>query len=99
MAVGQVGVPGADAQPSPVRQAGPAQGIPLLVGSCLPVLGGVLIAPVLPAMRDHFADVSGVEVLVPVALTIPSLAIAILAPVAGLLADRIGRKPLLVTAL
>lgn len=99
MTVGHVGVPGADAQPRSVRQAGPAQGIPLLVGSCLPVLGGVLIAPVLPAMRDHFTGVAGVEVLVPVALTIPSLAIALLAPIAGLLADRTGRKPLLMTAL
>jgi hypothetical protein len=37
----------------------------LMAGSCLPVLGAVLIAPVLPRMQDHFAHVSGSEVLVP----------------------------------
>jgi 2-keto-4-pentenoate hydratase/2-oxohepta-3-ene-1,7-dioic acid hydratase in catechol pathway len=29
----------------------------LMAGSCLPILGAVLIAPVLPKMQDHFASV------------------------------------------
>ncbi|SPF06680.1 MFS transporter [Streptomyces sp. MA5143a] len=70
----------------------------LMAGACLPILGAVLIAPVLPQMHDHFADVPGVDVLVPMALTVPALSLALLAPFAGVLVDRLGRKGLLVTA-
>lgn len=81
------------------RQAGLAQSLLLLLGSCLPVLGAVLLAPVLPRMQAHFADVSGSAVLVPVVLTLPALMIALLAPFAGLIADRLGRKPLLLASM
>ncbi|MDP4501140.1 MFS transporter [Nonomuraea turcica] len=70
----------------------------LMAGSCLPILGAVLIAPVLPQMQDHFAAVPGAEALVPMALTIPALFLALLAPFAGVIVDRLGRKRLLVTA-
>ncbi|EFQ64207.1 major facilitator family transporter [Pseudomonas fluorescens WH6] len=81
------------------RQAGLPQSLLLLLGSCLPVLGAVLLAPVLPLMQQHFADTPGVAVLVPIALTLPALMIALLAPVAGIIADRLGRKPLLIGAM
>lgn len=81
------------------RQAGLPQSLLLLLGSCLPVLGAVLLAPVLPRMQEHFADTPGVAVLVPIALTLPALMIALLAPVAGIIADRLGRKPLLIGAM
>lgn len=81
------------------RQAGLPQSLLLLLGSCLPVLGAVLLAPVLPRMQAHFADTPGVAVLVPVALTLPALVIALVAPFAGVLADRVGRKPLLLVAM
>ncbi|MFE9399334.1 MFS transporter [Streptomyces flavidovirens] len=70
----------------------------LMAGSCLPILGAVLIAPVLPKMQDHFDGVAGAKALVPVALTIPALALALLAPFAGVIVDRLGRKRLLVVA-
>ncbi|MFG3289237.1 MFS transporter [Streptomyces sp. NPDC048179] len=70
----------------------------LMAGSCLPILGAVLIAPVLPKMKDHFAGTPGVDALVPVALTIPALSLALLAPFAGVVVDRLGRKRLLVVA-
>lgn len=70
----------------------------LMAGSCLPILGAVLIAPVLPRMQDHFDGVPGAEVLVPMALTVPALALALLAPFAGVVVDRLGRKRLLVAA-
>ncbi|MCX5262664.1 MFS transporter [Streptomyces sp. NBC_00199] len=70
----------------------------LMAGACLPILGAVLIAPVLPQMQDHFADVAGADALVPMALTIPALSLALLAPFAGVLVDRLGRKRLLVAA-
>lgn len=70
----------------------------LMAGSCLPVLGAVLIAPVLPKMQDHFDSVPGAKTLVPVVLTVPALALALLAPFAGVIVDRLGRKRLLVGA-
>lgn len=69
----------------------------LMAGACLPILGAVLIAPVLPQMKDHFAHTPGADVLVPMALTVPALSLALLAPFAGMLVDRLGRKRLLVT--
>ncbi|WP_028813621.1 MFS transporter [Streptomyces flavidovirens] len=96
--------------PSPVVDAGtPGAAAPsgaahrlrvtlLMAGSCLPILGAVLIAPVLPRMQDHFEGVAGAKALVPVALTIPALALALLAPFAGVIVDRLGRKRLLVVA-
>ncbi|MDX3520486.1 MFS transporter [Streptomyces scabiei] len=68
----------------------------LMAGACLPILGAVLIAPVLPKMHDHFAHVPGVDALVPMALTIPALSLALLAPFAGVVVDRLGRKRLLI---
>ncbi|MFF3501907.1 MFS transporter [Streptomyces sp. NPDC003247] len=70
----------------------------LMAGSCLPILGAVLIAPVLPRLQDHFAHVPGGAALVPLVLTVPALALAVLAPFAGVLVDRLGRKRLLVAA-
>ena len=84
---------------NPGRQAGMAQSLLLLLGSCLPVLGAVLLAPVLPRMQAHFNDVAGSAVLVPIVLTLPALVIALLAPFAGLIADRLGRKPLLLVSM
>jgi MFS family permease len=75
------------------------QSVLLLLGSCLPVLGAVLLAPVLPRMQAHFAETPGAAVLVPVALTLPALMIAVLAPFAGMIVDRVGRKPLLLMAM
>ncbi len=81
------------------RQPGLTQSLLLLLGSCLPVLGAVLLAPVLPRMQAHFADVAGSAVLVPIVLTLPALMIALLAPFAGVIADRLGRKPLLLASM
>jgi MFS family permease len=75
------------------------QGAILLAGSCLPILGSVLLAPVLPRMIDAFATTPGVDVLVPIVLTAPALVIGLLAPVAGRLVDAAGRKRVLVVAL
>ncbi|WP_046728857.1 MFS transporter [Streptomyces humi] len=89
-----------DAPPS-LAVSGPAHLLRvtlLMAGSCLPILGAVLIAPVLPRMQDHFASVPGAEALVPLALTVPALSLALLAPFAGVIVDRLGRKRLLVVA-
>jgi MFS family permease len=82
-----------------VRVAGRAQGLLLMLISCLAVLGAVLLAPVLPSMQEHFAGTPGATALVPVTLTIPALMIGLLAPFAGSIVDHFGRKRLLVGSL
>ncbi|MEU1481859.1 MFS transporter [Streptomyces sp. NPDC005760] len=87
--------------PSPVAVSGPAHVVRLtllMAGSCLPILGAVLIAPVLPRMQDHFTSTPGAKALVPLALTVPALSLALLAPFAGVIVDRLGRKRLLIVA-
>ncbi|ORT60731.1 MFS transporter [Streptomyces sp. CB03238] len=99
-AVVDADTPGADT-PGAAAPSGAAHRLRvtlLMAGSCLPILGAVLIAPVLPRMQDHFDGVAGAKALVPVALTIPALALALLAPFAGVIVDRLGRKRLLVVA-
>ena len=68
----------------------------LLLTSTLTVMSGATIAPSLPAMQQHFADVPNSALLVRLVLTIPALFIAIGGLFAGQLVDRLGRKPLLV---
>jgi MFS family permease len=85
--------------PKTGRPAGPLQGILLLIGSCLPILGAVLLAPILPTLSVVFKHSPGAAALVPLILTIPALFIAILAPFAGAIVDKVGRKRVLVIAL
>ncbi|MBN9190940.1 MAG: MFS transporter [Microbacterium sp.] len=84
---------------SRTSSAGTWQGILLLAGSCLPVLGAVLITPVLPQLSKQFAGVAGSDILVPMIVAIPALLIAIFAPFAGQIVDRLGRKRLLIIAM
>lgn len=81
------------------RPAGRAQALVLLLSSCLAVLGAVLIAPLLPKIEDAFAGTAGVDALTPIVLTAPALMIGLTAPFAGRIADRLGRRRLLVGAL
>lgn len=81
------------------RRAGAWQATLLLAGSCMPVMGSVLITPVLPQLSQHFAGEPGSDVLVPMIVAIPALMIAIFAPFAGQIVDRLGRKNLLVVAM
>ena len=85
--------------PKTGRPAGPLQGILLLIGSTLPVLGAVLLAPILPTLSEVFKDAPGSAALVPLILTIPALFIAILSPFAGAIVDKVGRKRVLIIAL
>jgi MFS family permease len=70
----------------------------LLVTSSLTVLVTAILGPSLPAMQAHFADVAGADFMVPLTMTAPMLTMAVLSVFAGALADRFGRKRLLVCA-
>ena len=82
------------------RQAiGRREGLVLMLGSSLTVMGAVMVAPVLPKLGAEFGPLeSRADLLVPLVVTGPALAIALCAPLAGWLADRVGRKPLLIIA-
>ena len=67
----------------------------VLASATLTIMAAAIIAPSLPAM----GEVYGEGVLVRLALTITSLAIALSAPVVGMVADRVGRTPLLTASL
>lgn len=81
------------------QRAGTLQGVLLLLPITMAVMGVVVLSPVLPRMQEHFRAVPGAEYLVPIALTIPALCIALLSPVAGVVVDFFGRRRTLIVAL
>jgi MFS family permease len=71
----------------------------LLLASSLTVMSGATVAPSLPAMKQHFesaiADPDLRTTLVKLVITLPALFIVIGSPIAGIVVDKFGRKPLL----
>ncbi|MCJ8507099.1 MFS transporter [Rhizobium lemnae] len=78
------------------RTAGTRQGLIIQFASSLTIMGSVMIAPMLPKITAEVAanDPASVD-MVPLIVAAPALAIALFAPVAGILADRFGRKTML----
>ncbi|MDE1165859.1 MAG: MFS transporter [Pseudomonas sp.] len=84
---------------SPRQASGRREGLVLMLGSSLTIMGSVMVAPILPKLGAEFGPLNPqADLLVPLAVTGPALAIALCAPLAGWLADRVGRKALLVIA-
>ena len=71
------------------------QGVIVVLAAFLPIIAIVAMGPAVPAMIQHFADDPDARAKVPAMIGAPGLAMAILAPFAGLLVDRFGRRPLL----
>lgn len=86
----------ANATPAQESQAG--RNATLLLVSTLTIMSGATISPSLPAIEAHFAGSANVEILTRLVLTLPALFIVFCAPFAGGLADRFGRRPLLIAA-
>ncbi|MDZ7600169.1 MAG: MFS transporter [Hoeflea sp.] len=78
---------------SGTRSAGPLATATLLGASTMTIMAGATIAPSLPAMAAHFGE--GTELGVRLLVTITALAIAVAAPLSGLLGDRAGRMRVL----
>ncbi|WP_458130131.1 MFS transporter [Pseudomonas sp. Z2-11] len=82
---------------SPRQAVGRREGLVLMLGSSLTIMGSVMVTPILPRLAAEFGPIEPrADLLVPLAITGPALAIALCAPLAGWLADRVGRKALLV---
>lgn len=71
------------------------QGVTIVIAAFLPIIAIVAMGPAVPTMIEHFADDPDARRDVPAMIGAPGLAMAILAPFAGLLADRFGRRRLL----
>jgi len=78
------------------RRPGFIQGIMLLLPITMSVMGIVLLVPVLPEIMHEFQAVPGSAYLVQLGiLTMPAGCVLLFSPPSGALADRYGRRPLL----
>lgn len=66
--------------------------------SAMTIMANATISPSLPALREHYAAVPGIETLAGLLLTLPSLAIVLSAGVMGWLADKVDRQRLLLAS-
>ncbi|MFK0208641.1 MFS transporter [Agrobacterium sp. NPDC090283] len=71
----------------------------LLFVATLTIMAGTTVAPSLPAIEQTFLSTPHVDIMSRMVLTLPSVFVAFCAPVAGVLADRFGRKRLLLGAI
>jgi len=71
----------------------------LLVAGAMTVMSSAAISPSLPEMSIVFQDEQDAEFLVRLILTLPTLSIAIFAPIAGIIIDKYGRKKLFVVSI
>ncbi|MEO6248135.1 MAG: MFS transporter [Sphingomicrobium sp.] len=78
------------------RRAGIAQGLTVVIAGFLPIMAIVSLFPAVPSIIDHFKDDPSASWKVPWMVTAPGLAIALIAPFAGYLVDKFGRRHLVV---
>jgi MFS family permease len=81
------------------RQADWRQGWILVMSGFLPVMAIIALSPTLPTLLAHFRDVGNPQLMVPLLITAPSACIALFAPFAGAIADRFGRRKLMLWAM
>jgi MFS family permease len=71
--------------------------VALLMAASLTTMANATISPALPGLERLFADDPNAAMLVRLLVPAPSIAVAILAPFAGIVADRYGRRRMLLT--
>jgi MFS family permease len=84
---------------SSLRQGGTSQGIALMAVMAMPTLALAALVPGLPQLFQQFSSVPHFQLLVPMIITVPSLCVALFSGLMGAIADRWGRRKLLLTAL
>jgi MFS family permease len=82
-----------------LRSPGLIQAMLLLSTSSLAVIVTTVLGPSVPQMQRHFSAVNGADYLVPIAVTVPMLVMAVVSILAGAVGDRLGRKRMLVWGL
>jgi len=82
-----------------IAAAGPWRGITLILVGLMPVLALSGLVPDLPQLFQQFAAEPHRELLVPMIITVPSLCVALFSGFAGAIADRWGRRRLLLISL
>jgi MFS family permease len=82
------------------RKPGPLQGIMLLLPMTMAVMGVTVLTPIVPLLLAEFQDTPHHEYWVMGGiLTMPSIWVMLFSPVAGWMADRFGRRNLLLAAM
>lgn len=77
----------------------PAQLFAVLAVSSLTIMANATIAPSLPGLAEKFSDVPNIETLLGMLLSLPSLTIILTAAIFGVMAEKFGRRPVLLVAL
>ena len=72
--------------------------VSVLMLSAMTIMANATIAPSLPALREHYDGVPGIDTLAGLILTLPSVAIVLSAGLMDWLADRIDRQRLLLAS-
>ncbi|MDZ7899207.1 MAG: MFS transporter [Arcicella sp.] len=78
------------------RKAGYWQALVVILLNQLPMMAIVALMPAVPTLMEHFKDVPNKDLLVPMILTAPGICIALIAPFAGVLVDKYGRRKLVI---
>jgi MFS family permease len=82
------------------RAPGALQGVVLLLPVTLAVMGIAVLVPVIPQLMGHFQNVPNYQYLIQGGvLTMPALCITVFSPLAGWLADRFGRRRILIASM
>jgi MFS family permease len=82
------------------RTPGALQGVILLLPVTLAVMGIAVLVPVVPQLMAHFQSVPNYQYIIQGGvLTMPALCITLFSPLAGWLADRFGRRRILIAAM
>lgn len=82
-----------------MRQGGRAQGLALMAVLAMPTLALAALVPSLPQLFQQFSSVPNFQLLVPMIITVPSLCVALFSGFMGAIADRWGRRKLLLVSL
>ena len=80
---------------APIQKAGLPQGLVIIATSLLPMMAIVALMPVIPAIIDNFKSMPNIFTLAPMVVAAPGLCVALFAPFAGYLTDKLGRRKLL----
>lgn len=70
----------------------------LLLAGTLTVMSGIAVSPSLPVMENYFSkdpNTVNLEIFIRLIITLPALFVVVGSPIAGIIIDRLGRKPLL----